>query len=84
MNSKSKNKLWRIFKIIWLIIGIIISSNALFWVIKKSTYTGAYFITVAIFHAIGIFLLVLYLIITLLIILIKQNFLKKFYQKNKK
>jgi len=69
MKQKSKNRNWRIFNIIWLIIGIIIFSNALFWLIKKSTYTGAYFITVALFHALGIFLLILYAIISFLILI---------------
>jgi len=62
---------------VWIIAGIIILLWTLFWYFKRKTYTGAYFITLALFETVGFFLLIVYIIITILILIYK-------FIKNKK
>lgn len=75
--QKNNSKISNIFKKTWIIFGIIILFWTFFWLIKKNSYRGAYFITVAIMFTIGFYLLIIYSITSFLIILIK------FYQNKK-
>ncbi len=60
-----------LFKKTWIIAGIIILLWTLFWYFKRKTYTGAYFITLALLYSIGFFLLIIYIVITTLILVYK-------------
>lgn len=57
--------------LIWKIIGLILMIWTLFWYIKKTAYSGPYFITLAYFYTIGLFLLILHIIISILMMIYK-------------
>ncbi|MBA7658379.1 hypothetical protein ES703_66330 [subsurface metagenome] len=72
MKAKIKTKLiWRVLKIIWFIIGGFILLWAIFFFIKMHTIGGLGVLAGALLFAAGIYMLMIYFIITFLFILIR-------------
>ena len=84
--QNNKSKFWKIFKIIWLILFILILVWTLFWFsqLPKSNNLGEVVI-ITIFFVIGIYALAIFIAITISILLIKLiiRLIKKTKQKMK-
>ncbi|MBI4116652.1 hypothetical protein HY449_02825 [Candidatus Pacearchaeota archaeon] len=80
MNPRTKQKIWKSIKIGWILIGILIAFNALFWWIKIITSTNiAVLIILSVFLGYGIIALIFYAAITFLFLFIK--FAIKFFKR---
>ncbi len=69
--KKTKKAPYRILKIIWFLIGGLIALWTISWAIKIKSVDSLGVVIIAIFLAMGIYGLVIFVIITLLFLLIK-------------
>ncbi len=71
MNQKAKKILYRIFKIIWIAVGILIALITFLLYLKMYSTSGLGVIAVALLVAAGVYALFIYAGITILFLLIK-------------
>ncbi len=79
--QKIKKILYRILKIIWILIGIFILLITGLLYMKMYSGVGLGVIAVALLFAVGVYILFIYIVITLLFLLIKW-IIKKFRKKS--
>ncbi len=72
MKSSTKQKIWKSLKIGWLLIGILILVNVIFWWIELITSANiAILLMLSVFLGYSIIALICYVAITILFLLIK-------------
>jgi hypothetical protein len=77
MNNKTKKIVYRILRIVWYILGLLILTWNIFWFIKVKILNDYELVRNVILFTLGIFVLIIYLLISLIKWLIKKIRKKK-------